>query len=300
MPEEGINYVDRKDLLTFEEMERLISVLAELGISKVRITGGEPFIRKGIMGFIEQISRIDGIDQLHITTNGTHISGLAERLKALKVKSINLSLDSIDPERFFKITRRDVFEQVWKSMYELIDSGIRVKLNAVVMKEHNLQDIVPMVQLTKQLPIDVRFIEEMPFNGSGNRHQRLEWDHHAILNHIAEAFPSIQKSEDPAFATASHFQVPGHLGKIGIIAAYSRSFCGTCNRIRLTPKGMLKTCLYDEGVFNIRNIMRAGASNDQLKDTFLQALSNRAKDGFEAENKRKGDQASESMATIGG
>ena len=158
-----------------------------------------------------------------------------------------------------------------------------------------------MVALTQKHDVSVRFIEEMPFNGEGSHYPVLNWNHRKILAHIKEAYPDLEKLPDPPNATATHYQVPGYQGNIGIIAAYSRTFCGTCNRIRITPKGMLKTCLYDKGVFNIRDIMRAGATNEHLRDTFLSALSNRAKDGWEAE-KRRGFNlpVNESMATIGG
>ena len=122
-----------------------------------------------------------------------------------------------------------------------------------------------------------------------------------ILAHLTEHFPNIQKISDPANSTAAHYQIPGHQGTIGIIAAFSRSFCGSCNRIRLTPQGMLKTCLYDNGVFNIKNFIRNGATDEELKGAFLSALGNRAKDGFEAERRRGFDRpVTESMSTIGG
>jgi cyclic pyranopterin phosphate synthase len=217
------------------------------------------------------------------------------------IGTINLSLDTLDKERFNKITRRDQFDQVMDTFDALLEHGIKTKINAVVMEGQNIEDIIPMVALTQKHDVSVRFIEEMPFNGEGSHYPVLKWNHRKILDHIQEAFPSLEKLPDPPNATATHYQVPGYQGNVGIIAAYSRTFCGTCNRIRITPKGMLKTCLYDKGVFNIRDIMRAGATDEQLRDTFLSALGNRAKDGWEAE-KRRGFNlpVSESMATIGG
>ena len=183
----------------------------------------------------------------------------------------------------------------------LLAHGIPTKINAVVMDGKNTQDIIPMAMLTKNDPVSVRFIEEMPFNGEGAHYDHLAWNHRAILQHLRSHFPDIEKIPDPPHSTSYNYQIPGHKGTVGIIAAYSRTFCGTCNRIRITPKGMLKTCLYDDGVFNIRDIMRAGASDAQLKDTFLQALGNRAKDGWEAEQNRYfGLPVQESMSTIGG
>jgi cyclic pyranopterin phosphate synthase len=301
MPEEGINYVKREQLLSYEEMTRLMYLLAKMGIKKVRITGGEPFLRKDMMHFLETLSQIEGIEKINITTNGTLTAPLIPKLKEMGIGTINLSLDTLDKERFFKITRRDQYEQVMETFDALLEHGIKTKINAVVMEGQNIEDIIPMVALTQKHDVSVRFIEEMPFNGEGSHYPVLNWNHRKILAHIKEAYPDLEKLPDPPNATATHYQVPGYRGNIGIIAAYSRTFCGTCNRIRITPKGMLKTCLYDKGVFNIRYIMRAGATEEQLRDTFLSALGNRAKDGWEAE-KRRGFNlpVSESMATIGG
>jgi cyclic pyranopterin phosphate synthase len=301
MPEEGINYVKREQLLSYEEMTRLMYLLAKMGIKKVRITGGEPFLRKDMMHFLETLSQIEGIEKINITTNGTLTAPLIPKLKEMGIGTINLSLDTLDKERFFKITRRDQYEQVMETFDALLEHGIKTKINAVVMEGQNIEDIIPMVALTQKHDVSVRFIEEMPFNGEGSHYPVLNWNHRKILAHIKEAYPDLEKLPDPPNATATHYQVPGYQGNVGIIAAYSRTFCSTCNRIRITPKGMLKTCLYDKGVFNIRDIMRAGATDEQLRDTFLSALGNRAKDGWEAE-KRRGFNlpVSESMATIGG
>lgn len=301
MPEEGIDYLPRKELLTYEEMERVIALLAAMGISKLRITGGEPFLRKGMMDFLERVSQIDGIEQIHITTNGTLTKDLVPDLKQIGIASVNLSLDSLDEKRFFDITRRDSFPAVMESFRQLLAHDIPIKINAVVMQGRNIEDILPLVELTKKHPVGVRFIEEMPFNGSGGKDGELLWDFPKILNHIKTVHPNIIKLKDAPSSTSFNYQIPDYQGTIGIIAAYTRLFCGSCNRIRLTPQGVLKTCLYDDGVFNLKTLIRAGASDLQLKTTFLEALANRAKDGFEAEKNRFfGKGVSESMATIGG
>ncbi|TXB59723.1 GTP 3',8-cyclase MoaA [Phaeodactylibacter luteus] len=301
MPEEGIKYVGREELLSYEEMIRLVSTLAEMGITKVRVTGGEPFVRRDMMKFLQALCSTPGIEKVNITTNGTLTAPLVPELKAMGISSVNLSLDALDPARFFKITRRDVFPQVMDTFEALLHHGIDTKINAVVMDGQNTEDIIPMALLSKDHPVSVRFIEEMPFNGEGSHYERLAWNHRRILSHLQAHFPDIEKVPDPPHSTSYNYQIPGHQGTVGIIAAYSRTFCGTCNRIRITPKGMLKTCLYDDGVFNIRDIMRAGATQEQLRDTFLQALGNRAKDGWEAEKQRTlNHPIQESMATIGG
>lgn len=301
MPEEGIKYVPKSDLLNYEEMLRLMQVLANLGIEKVRITGGEPFVRKDMMDFLRALRQIEGIRKINITTNGTLTAPLIPELKQLGIDSVNLSLDCLDRERFFQITRRDEFDTVMETFHLLIKHDIPTKINAVVMDGKNIEDLVPMVELTKQYPVSVRFIEEMPFNGEGSHYPVLVWNHKTILDYLKTYFPAIYKIPDPPHSTSYNYQIPGHQGTIGIIAAYTRTFCGTCNRIRITPQGGLKTCLYDSGIFNVRDLMRAGASDAELETAFVEAIGNRAKDGWEAEKNRQfGLPVSESMSTIGG
>ncbi len=301
MPEEGINFVEKKELLSYEELEQLITIFAELGVSKVRITGGEPFVRKGLMEFLEKLVNIPGITNVPITTNGTTTRKHLNDLVKLGINSFNLSLDTLDKKRFFDITRRDYFDEVYACMEEMIDRKLNVKLNAVVMKDKNIEDILTMVALTKDKDIAVRFIEEMPFNGDKVHYQQLEWNYIKILDFISNEFSNIEKIPDPLFSTSVNYRIKGFKGSFGIIPAYSRNFCGTCNRLRMTPKGLIKTCLYDSGVFNLRDILRSGANKAQIKTAILEAVGNRAKDGFEAERKnRHGNQSFESMASIGG
>ncbi|MBD2702135.1 GTP 3',8-cyclase MoaA [Spirosoma sp. BT702] len=298
MPEEGIKYLPKHQVLTYEEMERVVRVLAQLGVHKVRITGGEPFVRSGLMGFLHRLAAIDGLTDVSITTNGVLTAPHVVDLAAMGVKSVNLSLDTLDRERFRKITRRDELPAVLKTLDALLDAGIQTKLNAVVMDGQNIEDLRPLSELTRSFPIDVRFIEEMPFNGEGTHYPVLYWTHQRIADELREFFPDLQKLTDSPFSTAATYQVPGHLGTIGIIAAFSRTFCGTCNRIRLTAQGTLKTCLYDNGVLDIRAMLRSGASDTELIAAFQKAFAHRPLNGFEAEQQR--DTVTESMATIGG
>lgn len=301
MPEEGIKYMPREELLSYEEMIRLVRLLVKLGIDKVRITGGEPFIRRDMPNFLRALSQLDGLEQINITTNGTTTAALVPDLAQMGIHSVNLSLDTLDRDRFFQITRRDNFKQVIETFEALLQHGVKTKINCVVMDGQNIDDLIPMAELTRKHPVSVRFIEEMPFNGEGQHYDKLQWHHATILAHLKEKFPDIEKIPDPPSSTSYNYQIPGHQGSIGIIAAYTRTFCGTCNRIRITPQGMLKTCLYDNGVFNIRDLLRAGATDDQIADTFLDALGNRAKDGWEAEKNRGLNlPVKESMAKIGG
>jgi len=300
MPEEGINYVKRDALLSYEEMLRLMTILAQNGIEKIRITGGEPFLRKGMFEFLERLSAVDGLKQMHITTNGTLTKGKVGLLKEMGINSMNLSLDSLDKQRFFDITRRDEFEKVMDTLDEMLEVGMQTKINCVVMEGQNIADILPMVELAKDKPVSVRFIEEMPFNGTGDHPENLKWTSANTKEYIQQTYPGLQKIVDEKNSTSSNYTIPGFKGSVGFIAAYSRLFCGSCNRIRITPQGMMKTCLYDDGVFNVRDIMRNGASDQEVLLAIQSAIGSRAKDGFEAEKNRNNKFISESMATIGG
>jgi molybdenum cofactor biosynthesis protein A len=301
MPEEGLNWLSRKELMTYEEMLQICSLLVKMGIDKIRITGGEPFVRKDIMRFLTSLSELKGLNELNITTNGVLTAPHIPELKAIGVNSINLSLDTLDANRFFSITGRDEFSNVIETLENCLKNDIEVKINAVVMDGKNTQDIIPLVQLTKDLPVSVRFIEEMPFNGDGHIYNGLKWDYLRILEEIKDKCPDLQKVPDALYSTSYNYKIPGHKGSIGIIAAYSRTFCGTCNRVRITPVGELKTCLYDNGILNIKDLIRQGINEDDLRQILLKTFNQRAKDGWEAERLRKESTGiHESMATIGG
>lgn len=301
MPEEGIRYLPKKALLTFEEISRLVTLMASQGISKVRFTGGEPFVRNDFIDLVGTVSQIPGITNIHLTTNGVLTAPHVKHLKAAGVKSVNLSMDSLDRQRFKEITRRDEFDRVMETFYLLLENDIHVKINAVVMEGKNTDDILPLVDLTRTLPVSVRFIEEMPFNGAGSHYPTLVWTYKKIIEHIRMHHPSLTKLEDEAHTTSYNYAIKDHVGNVGVIAAFSRTFCGTCNRIRITAQGVLKTCLYDDGVLNVRDLMRAGATDEELLGELNKAFQGRAKDGFEAELKRKiNNPATESMSTIGG
>ncbi|ASW73922.1 molybdenum cofactor biosynthesis protein MoaA [Chryseobacterium piperi] len=300
MPEEGLDWLSRKELMTDEEMLRICSVFTEMGVDKIRITGGEPFIRKNFISLLENIAHLNGLDQLTITTNGLLTEPHVPKLKELGITSVNLSLDTLDKDRFFAITRRNSLDKVLKTIDTLLQNEIHVKINAVVMENSNIEDLIPLAKLTEDLNIDVRFIEEMPFNG-GSHETSLEWNFIRILEHLKGHFPSIVKINDPKHSTSYNYKIPGFKGDIGIIAAYTRSFCGDCNRIRITPSGVMRTCLYDAGTLNLKDAMREGKTDEELKEFIELAIQNKPKDGWEAEKFNLTEQQShQSMATIGG
>lgn len=300
MPAHGIDLVPKNELLTFQEMVRLIQVLTELGVKKVRLTGGEPFVRKEFMSFIEMLSEIDLLETINITTNGVLISEHIPTLEKLqKVKTINLSIDSLKPDKFAKITRRDVFPEVIKTFDLLEKSSLNLKLNVVVQSGFNTDEICDFVKLTKDKNVAVRFIEEMPFNGKGQREMRENWTFTKILNEIKSQFDVTEIVSEKS-STSRNYSIKNHIGSVGIIPAFTRTICNDCNRIRITSTGTFKNCLFDDGVFNLRDFIRNGASNDDLKTLFLSLIKEKPENGFIAEANRKTGNVSESMSTIGG
>ncbi|MEN8776174.1 MAG: GTP 3',8-cyclase MoaA [Polaribacter sp.] len=300
MPAHGIDIVPRQELLTFKEMYRLIRVLTELGVNKVRLTGGEPFVRKDFVGFLEMLSYNDLLDAINITTNGALISNYIHKIEKLeKVKNINLSIDSLQREKFAKITRRDVFTEVYKTFELLEKSSLNLKLNVVVQSGFNTDEIVDFVKLTKEKNVAVRFIEEMPFNGRGQREMQENWTFKKILNEVKTEF-EVQEIQSEKSSTSRNYKIENHLGTFGIIPAFTRTICNDCNRIRITSTGTFKNCLFDDGVFNLRDFIRKGASNEDLKELFLSLVKEKPENGFVAEANRKKGNVSESMSTIGG
>ena len=298
MPNEGIAFLPKNNLLSFEEMYRLVSLLAEMGVSKVRITGGEPFVRKELMSFLWQISKIKGIEKINLTTNGVLTTPHIPELKKLGISSINLSLDSLERKRFYEMTRRDELPNVLKTFDAILKNNIPLKINSVMMAGKNEEDIFSLVELAREHPVGIRFIEEMPFNGEG---EKLAYfmSYKEIMAKISSKYPTIEKIEDEPFSTSYNYKIKDFKGTVGVIAAFSRTFCGTCNRLRITPTGDFKTCLYDDGVMNVRDMLRSGMSNLEVQKQIQLAIGRRAKDGFEAESQRK-TKISESMTTIGG
>jgi cyclic pyranopterin phosphate synthase len=298
MPHEGVEFVERKELLTYEEMVRLTRILVELGVKKVRLTGGEPFVRKNMYGFLKRLTAIDGLEQVNITTNGAVANRHIPFLKEIGINSINLSLDTLNKKRYEQITRRDFFDSAMSTYNAVLEAGIKLKVNMVVMSDLNREDIIPMAMLTKNDKVNVRFIEEMPFNGTGERDVAF-MDHKEILKHLEDNMPSMQAINAEAGNTSTNYTIEGHAGTVGIIAAWSRTFCSSCNRIRVTATGQLRNCLYDNGVLNLKRLLSDGSSDTMIKEEIKKAYSKKQKDGLESEKNKK-ESISESMSSIGG
>ena len=299
MPAHGIEIVDRKELLSYKEMYRITRVLSELGVNKVRLTGGEPFVRRDFVKFLESLSFNDKLEEINITTNGALISKHIDKLEALNINAVNLSMDSLYKEKFAQITRRDVFENVYDTFEKLEKSKLKLKLNVVVQSGFNTNEIIDFVELSKEKDIAVRFIEEMPFNGKGQRAMQEVWNFNKIITHIQNNYTEVVSLSSKKSSTSKNYKIPNYKGTFGIIPAFTRTICSDCNRIRITSTGMFKNCLFDGGVFNVRDFIRNGASDNELKELFIKTVHHKPKNGFIAEAERS-DDVSESMSTIGG
>ncbi|HHM23612.1 MAG TPA: GTP 3',8-cyclase MoaA [Bacteroidetes bacterium] len=297
MPAGRIQWLPKSQLLSWEELFRLIAFFKRAGVSKFRFTGGEPFVRNGLLPFLVRVrEEFPGL-ALHLTTNGVLAAGKIEELAAARIDGINVSLDSLQRRRFAEITGRDELPRVLATIKSVIRSGIPLKINTVVKDGWNTDEILPIARLAERLPAEVRFIEEMPALG-GSAKTAILWTAGRILARLREAFPQLQPLP-PSGSTAMRFQVPGWPGTLGVIAGHSRLFCATCNRLRITAAGVLKTCLYDSGVLNVRDLLRQRASDEHLYREVAAAVRNRKLNGFESERERRRTGAAR-MVEIGG
>lgn len=307
MPEEGVALKTKDEILTAEEILRTISVLARMGIKKVRFTGGEPLVRKDIVDLVAGAAATPGIKAVHLTTNGILFDRYAHDLRKAGLHGVNISLDTMDPDRFQTITRRAGVDSVMKAVELALELGFpRVKINNVIMRGFNEDELYKFTEITKDKAVTVRFIEFMPFDG----HQIWETGVHfasaeSLVNQIEEFYPGIKTA--PGTRTEHHiFQAHGYKGKIAVIPAFTRSLCGNCSRIRVTADGNVRNCLYSDLEYNLRVPMRAGATDDDVVDLFRRAFAEKAKDGFESKKQssakrvKLSDIGRVSMTQIGG
>jgi cyclic pyranopterin phosphate synthase len=294
--EEGVPFIPHEEILSFEELVRLAGIFCALGVTKVRVTGGEPFSRRDCLSLLKRLKGLTGLDHLHITTNGVKTARYLDELADLGIGGINLSLDTLDRRRFWRITRRDYLESVLKTLHGTIERQIPLKINSVVLKDTSDQEIARLCELARNFPLTLRFIERMPFSGSSRSKKLLSGN---LSDRLKNIFPSIEEYTQGPPSTARIFSIPGYQGKLGIIEGYSRLFCTACNKVRITPTGMLKTCLYDNGTLDVKKLFRQGADNQEISDAIVSCVGNRFVNGHEAE--RFSSRSTEpSMAQIGG
>ncbi len=307
MPEEGVDFKHGEQILSSDEILRIIAVLGRMGIKKVRFTGGEPLVRKDIIKLVEGAANTPGIKAVHMTTNGIIFPKYAQRLRDAGLTGVNISLDTLEPEKFKKITRRAGEDKVLESIQIAQAMGFpRVKVNNVLMRGFNDDELDVFCELTKDNRVTVRFIEFMPFDAN----QIWETGEHflsaeTMIRHIKGKYPNIELASGTR--TEHHiFQVPGYKGKIAIIPAFTRSLCGNCSRIRLTADGGIRNCLYSDEEFTLMSLIRNGCSDEDIVAKFRQAFKVKSKDGFESRKKAAVNESTiqfsgrSSMTQIGG
>ena len=276
MPEDGVAKVSHTHILSYEELLRLARIAIDMGISNVRITGGEPLVRQDALYLCENIARLPGLKSLTLTTNALLLSRYADDLFRAGIKRINISLDTLKPEKYAKITRKDGFHEVWRGIERALEVGFHpIKLNAVVMRSVNDDELEDLARLTYRYPFHVRFIEFMPF---GSEHAGADQHFLAadeILARLQQLGPLNPVSSENSNGPARHYKLPGSMGKIGIISPITHHFCSSCNRLRLTADGKLRTCLFAAQEIDLRTPLRQGCSDSELACILRTAIANK-------------------------
>jgi molybdenum cofactor biosynthesis protein A len=301
MPEEGVQLSPKSHLMTYEEIYEIAKTFVKHGVTKIRLTGGEPLIRKDIPIILEKLATLPV--ELSITSNAIIIDNFIDVLKANKVNKINVSLDSLDREKFKQITRRDHFEKVYNNILLLVNEGFKVKVNAVLMKGFNDNEIIDFINFTKDLPISVRFIEFMPFDGN-------KWDmskmvsYKEVMSYVNASFKEdqIERLQDAPNDTSKNYKIKGYQGSFAIISSVTNPFCDSCNRLRLTANGQLKNCLFSSTESDLLTTLRQGNSIEPIIQKAVQAKFKirGGMDTLEKLQEPKLHNNNRSMITIGG
>lgn len=298
MPEGGIDLMPHEELLTLEEIYRVVRIMEGLGIKKVRFTGGEPLVRKNLIKLIEDVNGLAGIEEIAMTTNGVLFAGQAKELKAAGLKSVNISLDTLNPECFCKITGVDAHKNVLEAIRAAREQDMKVKINCVPCKEFNEDDIVSLAALAMWEDVDVRYIELMPVGCGANFHGISSEE---ILKKLEAKYgQATPTNERRGNGPARYYEFENFEGKIGFISPMSHKFCSECNRVRLTAEGRLKLCLNFNTGIELKPLLRSGMTDDEICTEIKKAILKKPEahdfgnaDGLSESDKRK-------MVQIGG
>jgi GTP 3',8-cyclase len=273
MPAEGLPWLERADLLTFEEIERIVQIMAPMGVDEVRLTGGEPTVRKDLAKLVGMLKGIEELEEISLTTNGYLLERHAEALVRAGVDRFNVSIDSLQRDRFFQQTRRDSLPQVLRGLEVLakFPEAHPIKVNAVAIRDFTEQEVLPFARFAREQPYEVRFIEFMPLDGDRN------WKADAVLTgaeirDLIHAVYPLEREPRERSATARTYRFADGKGRVGFINPVSEPFCGDCNRIRLTADGKLRTCLFSLNETDLRGPMRDGESDDVLEQIIRDAV----------------------------
>lgn len=271
---EDMEFLPRKEVLTLEELGAIGKAFAELGIKKIRLTGGEPLVRQNCLKLIRELGAIKHLRELTITTNGSQLEKLAPQLKQAGVRRINISLDSLDPKKFKKLTRTGDLDLVLRGIEAAIKAGFeKIKLNAVILKNRNEKEVIPLTKFAMEKGLDITFIEEMPL-GVIDEHNRAE--SYYSSDHIRKDLNSIftlRRTSESTGGPATYFRTAESSTRIGFISPHSHNFCGDCNRVRLTVEGRLLLCLGQEHSVDLRKVIRTWPGNtDALKNAIKKSM----------------------------
>jgi GTP 3',8-cyclase len=273
MPAEGLPWLERAEILTFEEIARLVGLFASMGVSDVRLTGGEPLVRREFPVLAQMLSSIEDVHDLSVTTNGFLLERDAERLVRAGIDRFNVSVDSLQRDRFYKLTRRDALEQVLRGLELLatFPEAHPIKVNAVAIRGFTEQEVLPFAEMARRTPYEIRFIEFMPLDAD------RAWTPDQVLSGAEiraaiEAVHPLEPEPRPPNATAQVYRFVDGQGRIGFINPISEPFCADCNRVRLTSDGLLRTCLFSLNETDLRGPMREGASDAELETVIRDAV----------------------------
>ncbi|MBI4811508.1 MAG: GTP 3',8-cyclase MoaA [Ignavibacteriales bacterium] len=272
MPHGGIQLKKRSEMLTFDEIEQLSRLFASMGINKIRLTGGEPLVRKDLPELVQRLANIPGIRTLGMTTNGVLLKSFAHQLKQARLTNLNISLDTLRPSRFEMISGKQHFNDVIDGIYAALDAGIQLlKLNVVVMGGINDDELLDFVEFVQDKPINIRFIEYMPFKFNQWNHAKFV-SFRRMMETISEKYKLEPVQSTDEHYVAKDYWISGLLGKISFITSISDHFCGTCNRIRLTADGSIKSCLFHSAEINLRSALRNGTPDDVISEMIQSAI----------------------------
>ncbi|MEA2370208.1 MAG: 3,8-cyclase [Solirubrobacteraceae bacterium] len=273
MPAEGLPWLERADLLTFEEIERLVQIMAPMGVSEVRLTGGEPTVRKDLPRLVAMLAGVEELEEISLTTNGYLLERHAEALVRAGVNRFNVSIDSLQRDRFFQQTRRDSLPQVLRGLEVLAKypEAHPIKVNAVAIRDFTELEVLPFARFAREQPYEVRFIEFMPLDGDRS------WKADAVLTgaeirDLIHAVYPLEREPRERSATARTYRFADGKGRVGFINPVSEPFCGDCNRIRLTADGKLRTCLFSLNETDLRGPMRDGESDEVIEEIIRAAV----------------------------
>jgi cyclic pyranopterin phosphate synthase len=273
MPAEGIEFKSHDEILSFEEITNIVSVFAKLGVKKIRLTGGEPLVRKDIVDLVRKISNIKGITEITLTTNGLLLKKYAKQLKEAGLDRVNISIDSLDKEKYSLITRGSNLKDVFEGIEEAKKVGLdHVKLNTVLVKDFNDNEIEDLVNLTKDNNYDIRFIELMTIGDTSNWSKDRYLSNATVLEKMKDLKSTLKKDKS---SPADYYQIPGYRGRVGLIKPISCGFCSNCNRVRLTSTGNLKLCLHSDVEYDLR---KYAYDKDKLEEKLLEIIKEKPKE----------------------